>query len=852
MSMSAQKVFYALTNPLGCLYYARDLVRDAGENLNSGTNIPVYVLLPKHIDPSKFENLLLEDIEFFSGVNIQGISSFARNVFTAHGRFDLPARVDQIQLSEHFHNRMPRSLSRPLLNAVLELKNADFEPDYLKFLLEKRKDKEGAVLLEVFDEYQNFLKTKKVIDDADCKKLFIDEVLTPGSKLIDENATYIFAGFHEFTSFDIDIIKAVSSKAQNTFIVGPNIFDTQTEYSKLLKENFTSLGFKTTHVDNQKVFAGTAVYETTGTHEFSSINDEVCYVAKKLDAGTVYALTDVELYYSLLGYHLGGDTVGINASMRLDRTTRLTIISTLILLNASGWAYNDVVKILNFLPFWENSQDLLKFIDITSKQLTLPRGQKLWIGLAEEHNAKQVCDFFKKVAEKMPLKALPTDFQNAINLFGDEQTQDIELESINNLVARVVECLPQKPISAEQFVRKLYNHAEENYVLKGPISFKPLNVTLASLVAGNESKNVWFVGMNQEAFVEMAKEDVVMNDNFILAFRSEGFLYPSSKESAILASKIIKDAATHSNTSYLSSIGPVADILKDVPVTKYPKQAKQVLTGAITDITKSELELKQHKFPRLSASLITSYMECPYICMAQRILKAERQDPRDFELKPTDVGNLLHSAMEILLPKKLKGQDIKVEAEIEVLLNSKNFKTLALHPLKKVFIKYYADIVEKILDKEFEFLKERGLELFENPEATFEVKLDFTNDMTIKGKIDRIDVDKVNNKLYIADYKTATIPSGAKIKRGEDIQLATYIMAMASKYPSYDYDGYYISIKNLTHTELKLNSTDEAKQIISIYGFKAIEGIQNGIYTPAPMDPETCDTCSYRRCCGAV
>ncbi len=97
MSMSAQKIFYALTNPLECLFYARELVRNAGENFSPGTNTSVYVLLPKHIDPSKFENLLLEDAEFFSGVNIQGISSFARNVFTAQGRFDLPARVDQIQ-----------------------------------------------------------------------------------------------------------------------------------------------------------------------------------------------------------------------------------------------------------------------------------------------------------------------------------------------------------------------------------------------------------------------------------------------------------------------------------------------------------------------------------------------------------------------------------------------------------------------------------------------------------------------------------------------------------------------------------------------------------------------------------
>jgi ATP-dependent helicase/DNAse subunit B len=160
--------------------------------------------------------------------------------------------------------------------------------------------------------------------------------------------------------------------------------------------------------------------------------------------------------------------------------------------------------------------------------------------------------------------------------------------------------------------------------------------------------------------------------------------------------------------------------------------------------------------------------------------------------------------------------------------------------------------VENILREEVEFMKEHNLEIFDRTESEFKVVLDINEGVPVKGKIDRIDVDRANKKLYVADYKTSQIPTGASIKSGEDIQLAVYIMAMALKQPNFDYDGYYISIKDLKHSPMGLLSLDKAKEYFSIHGFGAIKGLQNGVFSPAPMDTNTCEKCNYRRCCGAV
>ncbi len=836
--MCALRVFYLVKNPLACLAYAKDLAQGASK---------AFVVLPKHIDPSKFEKLLLEDQEYFSGINIQGISSFPQNALRASGRFGFPPKVDQIKLSEHFHNRLPRSLSRPLLNTVLELKNADFERDYLEELLNRRKDKEGEVLLEVFKEYQDFLKQENVCDSADIKNYFVDEALNPGSKIIDEDATYIFAGFSEFTSFDMDVIKTVSKKAANTFIASPDILNTELEYSKLLKESFTSLDFKFVEVEDKRTTPAVV-------REYTNINDEAYYSAVSLGAegGTIYAVSEAETYYALMRYHFGHESTAISTAMRLDRTTLLNALTTLLTLNVNDWTYKDVNKVLNFMPFWKDHEAVLKFVGIANEQLTLPRGYKAWVNLAKEKDAKEVLSLFDTIVQKVPTKAPPSELQKALELFIGDEKSSLELSSVKNLIARVTECLENKTIGAEGFARKLYNHAEENYVEKGPISFKPLNVSLANICAGNTSKKVRFVGLNQEAFMDMAKEDVVMNDNFILAFRSEGFLYPSSKETALLSTKIIADAVIRETSSFISSIGPVVDILKDVPITKNLHPAPKILESAVTDMNTTELKL-DHKYKALSVSLIENYMKCPYICLAENVLKTQKKQAMEFQLNPMDAGRLLHTALEILLPKKLQNPELNVEQELEEVLRSKDLKGINQHPLKRVFLKYYGTVIKKILDSEYAYMKENGLEIFQTPELKFEVKLELGENITLNGKIDRIDLDKANNKLYIADYKTSSIPSNAEIESGEDIQLAVYIMAIAAQYPGYDgYNAYYISIKEHNRTKLELSSVEKAKELFLKYGAKAVEGLKKGDYTPAPMEIETCEKCNYRRCCGAV
>lgn len=879
------KTFYTLDNPLNCMFFARDIVLNIMKKEPSLPKL-INVVLPDHIDAGKFEKLLLEDLEFFSGLSIYNISSFSRSIFKAKGRFDIPDRFDQIKLSEYFFGVIPKSLFSSVLKAVQELKGGDFESDYLKDRLEKRKDKEGTVLLEVFKKYQEFLKVNNVFDDADYKKELVDECLKPGSKLIDESSVFVFAGFNEFTSFDMGIISAVSKRASNISIVSPNILSLDCEYIRDLTRDLKSFGFRIQEVEDERK-------EQTELYEFSNINDEVYYAGdlllknkykksekhllKKLNNSlnnlALYALSNLEAYYALARYHFGNSTVAISSAMRLDRSIAFNMITTVLELNINDWTYNDVIKILNYTPFWKKNDEciqdeVLRFIAKAKNMLTLPRRKKVWLELANKDLFPNVSNFFTFIADDSASNTKDLA-SKAIELitFIDDSDIDLELKSIKNMISRLAECLNdeecinEEKINTQSFVYKLYEHAQENYVEKGPLSFKALDLSLANICSANMAGDVFFLGLNEDALVDAFKEDIVMNDKFILAFRTDGFLYPSSKERSLIYSKIIKDAVRHSKVGFISSIGPVASILKeavglkdqnDTLNIKTPNPKLRILETAITELKPNNINIV-HKYKVLSASLLETYIQCPYLCLAQRLLKAQKQEKMEFALHPIDVGRLLHTALELMLPKRLKTDELDIECELNSILIKKEYKELLNNPLRDVFIKYYAGILKNILDHEYEFMRERGLEIFQNPELSFNVEFDFVKASIFSGKIDRIDIDKKNKKLYIADYKTSLIPKKDKIESGEDIQLAIYIMAIAKNYPDYDsYDAYYISIKELKHIEANFKSVEEARKVFSYYGDKAIQGIINGDYNPNPIDKSICEDCDYRRCCGAV
>jgi hypothetical protein len=279
----------------------------------------------------------------------------------------------------------------------------------------------------------------------------------------------------------------------------------------------------------------------------------------------------MELYYSLLRYYLGKEKVSINKALRLDRTACLRLFSSILLLNSSDWSFKNVATILNFIPLWQDPEKVLLFSSKVHEGLTLPRGARQWQKLMEPSGNTELISFFKSVSTKDISKSLNDIIKNN----GIEKRlsvpEQLELSSVMNLVSRVLECIEPKDMSAEVFVRKLCDHAEENYVTKGALSFKPMSVQLASLASSNISDDVFFVGMNQDSFVQNRREDVVMNDDLILKYRNAGFLSPTSRERSAIESKIIKDATSRAESSYLSSIGNVAEFLNGAQKEEHKK-----------------------------------------------------------------------------------------------------------------------------------------------------------------------------------------------------------------------------------------------------------------------------------------
>lgn len=324
----------------------------------------------------------------------------------------------------------------------------------------------------------------------------------------------------------------------------------------------------------------------------------------------------------------------------------------------------------------------------------------------------------------------------------------------------------------------------------------------------------------------------------------------------------------------------------DRPLLAGRKQ--QVEERILQDLGKSpSAPIQGAELPRISASSIESFLECPFIFAAQRYFKLKDLPDIDLDVDHRTRGQLAHAIFEQLTIEPMRF-DWTV-SELEELLEKVRIEKKLIFADDRLWIplkKRHVQLGLRFLDFEKrwreEFKKTRTI----GREKRFEFYLDPNteeihreakdNCFRISGQIDRVDSDG-DGHLVVVDYKSSSggISAHASWLKNHELQLLFYMWVL-EKGLMEDVQGeviglFYYVFRNFERKGFKVedlagtlypaskrkdkNATYEAKERylteFSQILMTTLDRIKNGECDARPADYKTCTTCEWRRQCRA-
>lgn len=306
------------------------------------------------------------------------------------------------------------------------------------------------------------------------------------------------------------------------------------------------------------------------------------------------------------------------------------------------------------------------------------------------------------------------------------------------------------------------------------------------------------------------------------------------------------------------------------------------------DLGKGEFDLiEAQELPRISASSIENFLECPFIFAAQRYFKLKDLPEIDLDVDHRTRGQIAHALFEKLTVEPMRF-DWTVEELEQILESVRQEKKLLFAderlwgPLKKKHIQLAIRFLdfEKRWREEFRKTRtlgrEKRFEFYLNPQTEEIFREPQENCFRISGQIDRIDGDDQNH-LVVLDYKSSAggISAHGSWLQKRELQLLFY-MWVIEKGLLQDIGGeviglfYYVfrsferkgfKIEDLAGT---LYSVGKRKDKSATYESKekyltefsqllmgTLDRIKRGECQASPADFKTCTSCEWRRQCRA-
>jgi len=291
-----------------------------------------------------------------------------------------------------------------------------------------------------------------------------------------------------------------------------------------------------------------------------------------------------------------------------------------------------------------------------------------------------------------------------------------------------------------------------------------------------------------------------------------------------------------------------------------------------------------------SVTELQEYVNCPYRYYARYQLKLGSLEADELEPASNEKGSFVHQVLYRLIKENesdyLEGLEYesfrkKIQTKLaqivqEEIDKNETFKNFNQHVIEFYAYRVYKTIVELIDIEAQNYKSEKKKTIPKHYEFPFgfESKNNFNletdhGSITLKGRIDRIDISRSHENFTVIDYKTGNVPTGTDLKTGKAIQLPLYLMAIQKiLYPHYQPAGaYFYTLKenqikgfvinpsadaDLMHkrSQISPDQWEDIQQTVLERVNETVTGIYEGKFDPKPIEAKLCQFCDYRRICG--
>lgn len=817
-------------------------------------------------------------------------------------QLDWQKNIETGNLVGQYMETLAHLLHHPLKNQLIE--------EWSKTTLHK--DSSWIQWYHLANDFQSYLAKKNIIEDSWNSTLLLDKI--PSSSINFKNLIFDL-GF-EINRVEVELIYQISQKI-NTQVLIP----TYTIY----KEDQNNIYPVYKHLNrNRKI---SRKKELSNKNHFikikkfisplAEIKDMSQWVSSLLQKGikpnkiSVLA-PHIESYWPCLNSYFNREKIPVN-KRKIVLLSHFPIVQLWI---ARMWSHLSVIKYENLETICAHLHPQINFSQLK----------------ADFYNARTIEEWPPNTYTKAQIKNKEDPispmifYQWALELLPDDNINNKTDSAIKECLNNFTQLKKTERLSWQSWLQLLEYLVKQKEIETHEENPQGINCLSFNAINWLESEFVYIAGLSEQN-IRKKKHNIISSLEAEAITEDLGFFIktePADKQEKIISHFIQQPheelllsfasmdfLGTPSNPSHLwleYAIKYKKDINRfDTPgITLWDEQQRKTSIKEIllnTEINDKQIDLVnksiqndlgltksspfyQKKVKDISFSSLNNYVTCPFIFTAKNLFHLWDGPNRNIDIPPVERGMIIHKLFEKLLSKKktiISKKDIsqiidqiKTNKEIRIKLQK-------VHPL--IWEKEKSWLIQKaLLFLEEEKRKKSLLTDYQNIACekkyhsfwNFEKQsLDNKGDISIKGKIDRIDS---NNQFYqIIDYK-GSIPVGSTApswETQENFQLPLYIQAIEKgfsdlastpvksalflSYKNFEYQGLapkespYIQLlgserkRSLVSEEEKASILKNTNQKINFF----ISNIHNGKFNPQPKTKTVCIKCRWRKICRA-
>jgi ATP-dependent helicase/nuclease subunit B len=271
--------------------------------------------------------------------------------------------------------------------------------------------------------------------------------------------------------------------------------------------------------------------------------------------------------------------------------------------------------------------------------------------------------------------------------------------------------------------------------------------------------------------------------------------------------------------------------------------------------------------PRISVSRLERYLDCPFKFYASEVLRLEEPPDDDDGRTPLERGLFLHELFErVFAAWQAAGRGAitadTLDAAHQVFAAAADAALAGLAPgeaaierLRLFGTAATPGIARRVLDMEVErggAVIERLLEYPLEGTFSFRTADGRTRDLTLRGKVDRVDLMS-DGTFHLIDYKTRAVPDPKRA-----LQLPVYSLCVTRQLAGYrgrqwrlgeasylSYEGPSAVVPLVRKGETLEERLDEAQRQL----FDVLDGIGAGRFPPQPAEKSLCSYCAFAAVC---